>query len=172
VCYDFFYNVCLNYLRFWEEFSEISSKMSKRLHVKYSLFLSNFNETWIFSTDLRKKLKYEVLSKSVHWEPSCSMFTEGLTDARTDGHDEAFRNFANAPASRYLALPTWKRYLTRLWRLTSAVQNLSRAPFTNKYFRESLCANSLVSLEKNNLIRHSSNSKKCFLLYCSNEMPR
>jgi hypothetical protein len=26
------------------EFSEISSKMSKRLHVKYPLFLSDFNE--------------------------------------------------------------------------------------------------------------------------------
>jgi hypothetical protein len=29
--------------------------MSKRLHVKYPLFLSDFNETLIFSTDFRKK---------------------------------------------------------------------------------------------------------------------
>ena len=35
-----------------------------------------------------KKLKDQVSSKSVQWEPSCSM--------RTDGH-ETFRNFANAP---------------------------------------------------------------------------
>jgi hypothetical protein len=29
--------------------------MSKRLHVKYPLFLSDFSEIWIFSTDIRKK---------------------------------------------------------------------------------------------------------------------
>jgi hypothetical protein len=28
-----------------DKFSEISSKMSKRLHVKYSSFLSDFDET-------------------------------------------------------------------------------------------------------------------------------
>jgi hypothetical protein len=33
----------------------MSSKMSKRFHVKYSLFLSDFNEILIFSTDFQKK---------------------------------------------------------------------------------------------------------------------
>jgi hypothetical protein len=40
----------------------------------------------IFSTDFRKNLKYQVLTKSVQWEQSCSM--------RTDGHDEANSRFS------------------------------------------------------------------------------
>ena len=44
----------------------------KSLHVKYSLLLSDFNESWIFATEFRKELKCQVSSKSVQWEPSCS----------------------------------------------------------------------------------------------------
>jgi hypothetical protein len=36
--------------------------MSKRLHVKYPLFLSDCNETWIFSTDFEKKKKAQILN--------------------------------------------------------------------------------------------------------------
>jgi hypothetical protein len=43
------------------------------LHVKYLLFLSDFNETWIFSTDIRQTPKYKISWKSVNWEPSCSI---------------------------------------------------------------------------------------------------
>ena len=38
-------------------------KISSSLHVKYPLFLSHFNETCIFSTVFRKKLKYLILWK-------------------------------------------------------------------------------------------------------------
>jgi len=50
------------------------------VRVKYRLLLSDFNETWIFPTDFPKIFKYQISWKSVQWEPSCSMRTEGRTD--------------------------------------------------------------------------------------------
>jgi len=70
-------------------------KMDISLHRKYQLFVSDFNETWIFSTHLRKTLKHQISSKSIHWEPRCSTRTDGRTDKTKKV--VAFRNFANAP---------------------------------------------------------------------------
>ena len=53
------------------------------LHVKYMLFLSDFNETVIFSTGFRIFLKYPISRQSVAWEPSFSMQTGGQTDRQT-----------------------------------------------------------------------------------------
>jgi hypothetical protein len=55
------------------------------LHVKYPLFLLDFNETWTFDTDFRKILKYQISLKPIEWEPNCSMPTDG----RLQRHDEA-----------------------------------------------------------------------------------
>jgi len=49
------------------------------LHVKYPLFLSDFNVTWIFSTYLRKRPKYKISWKCVQWGVSCTMRTGGRT---------------------------------------------------------------------------------------------
>jgi hypothetical protein len=70
--------------------SEILSYMWKRFLVKYPLFLSDFNETWIFSTNFRKSLKYQISLKYVQWEPSCSM----RTDKQICGYDDTNRRFS------------------------------------------------------------------------------
>jgi len=69
------------------------------LQVKYALFLSDFNQTWTASTDFLKTLKYQISSKSVQWEPSCSKQTGRQTDKTK--LIVAFLNSVNAP-ERYV----------------------------------------------------------------------
>jgi hypothetical protein len=74
-----------------------STNLSKTLHIlrriqwhtiihvhrsscKVPLLLSDFNDTWIFSTDFQSIVKYQISWKSVQWEPSCSMRTDRQTD--------------------------------------------------------------------------------------------
>jgi hypothetical protein len=59
------------------------------LHVKYPLFLPDFNETWILLTRFKKILRYQISWKSVQWEPSCSMRMDGQMNI----HDEANSRF-------------------------------------------------------------------------------
>ena len=66
-----------------------------RFNAKYSLFLSDFNEIWIFPTDFWKTLKYQISWKSVQWAPSSFMQTDGRADMRKAR--VAFCNFAKAP---------------------------------------------------------------------------
>ena len=53
------------------------------LHVKYRLFLLDFNQSWIFRTDFSKN------PQSIQWQPRCSM----RTDRQTDRHDKAKSRF-------------------------------------------------------------------------------
>ena len=75
------------------------------LHVKYRLFLSDFNQTWFFQTEFKKTLKYKNVIKI--------LLVEAETDGRTDGETDmtkltvAFRNFANALEKRYVMFLRW-----------------------------------------------------------------
>ena len=89
-CFHLLYNIYLKGFSLYDEYSDIWSKTSSGLHVKYALFLSDFNENWISLTDLRKILKYQISWKSVYWEPSCFM----RTDRRKGGHYEADSRFS------------------------------------------------------------------------------
>ena len=65
--------------------------MSKSLHVKYPLFLSDFNETSIFSIDFRK-------SSNITFHQNPSKGSRVVLYGQTDMTKQtlAFRNFANA----------------------------------------------------------------------------
>ena len=51
------------------------------------LFLSDFNEPWIFSTGFRKILKYQISWKSIEWELNFSMRTDGHTHRHDTWYD-------------------------------------------------------------------------------------
>ena len=51
MCFHFLYNFCLKHFSFYEESSERLPQTYVRLHVTYPLFLPDFNETRIFSTE-------------------------------------------------------------------------------------------------------------------------
>jgi hypothetical protein len=71
------------------------------LHVKYPLFLSDYTESLIFSTDFRKIFKYHISWKSVYLESTSSMRTDRWAEEWTGRQTDmtnltiAFVNYVN-----------------------------------------------------------------------------
>jgi len=74
------------------------------LHVKSLLFISDFNETSIFFDRFSKVLNYQISLKSIQWEPSFTLRTDGQTDRQTGMMKltVAFCNFADEPKKNAL----------------------------------------------------------------------
>jgi hypothetical protein len=71
--------------------------MYRDLHVKYPLFLSNFNETRIFSTDFSRNTQISNFIKIRGVEAElfyAEEETDRQTDGRTDRHDAANSRFS------------------------------------------------------------------------------
>jgi hypothetical protein len=65
--------------------------MWKRLHVKYALLLSDFNETWVSQHIL------ENLNTKFYQNPSVEIelfHADGQLDGPSEGHDEANSHFS------------------------------------------------------------------------------
>jgi len=77
-----------------KNWARYDKKKYVELHVKYLLFLSDFNKPWIFWKNFRKIFTYKIPWISIQWELNCSM----RTDKRTDMIKliVAFRKFAKA----------------------------------------------------------------------------
>jgi hypothetical protein len=93
MCFHFLYNFVWNISHSKKKWGNIIIN-TICLHVKYTLFLSYFNKTWIFSTHVREILN-QILWKSFEVELSVSIRAGGPTDMIKT--IVAFRSFANTP---------------------------------------------------------------------------
>jgi hypothetical protein len=87
--------ICLQHFSYKEVFTAIVSYLFVGILVKCPWFLSDLNQTWIFSANFQKIPQHQISWKSIQWEPSCSTWTDGWTNMRK--LIVTFHNFVNVP---------------------------------------------------------------------------
>jgi len=87
-------------------------------YVKYLSFVSDFNDSWIFWMDFRRMVKYQISSKSVQWELSCSTRMDGQTDVTKLGDlflwfgECAYKRISHLHHFRSLKIPSGCVYVS------------------------------------------------------------
>jgi hypothetical protein len=95
MCFDILYELFLKYFSLKEEFGEILWYIYVGFNMNYTLLLSDCLQTWIFSTDFQKILKYVILWHDVQWDSIHFMRAVGRTGGgRIGRYDEANSNFS------------------------------------------------------------------------------
>jgi hypothetical protein len=92
MCVFVFSTVVLTYFSFQNKRKDMWSKIYIDLHVKYPIFLSELNGTWIFLADFRKNMQ-TYNGKKIRPVWAQLFHTCKHRDRQMDGHDEANRRF-------------------------------------------------------------------------------
>ena len=123
MCFYFLYKFCPNHLSFQEEFCEISSKMSKRLHVKYPFC----------RISMKFEFSQQIFEKAVNsnFNQNRPMEAELLhADRRTCSWYSLFailRTLLKTRTKRINSLPTYRCFLNSKVRLQHVLQCQSTA---------------------------------------------
>ena len=93
------YNVCFDFLYMLSKALVILRRIQRDIVVNVKTFsckvlviLTGFERNLNFPNSFKKKLKYQISSKSVHWEPGCSIQADGQT-VRQDEANSRFSSF-------------------------------------------------------------------------------
>jgi hypothetical protein len=100
-CFDFLYHIHLKHLILTAT-ERLTIKYFIGRHVKYPLFLSDFNKTSILRQMIRKTLKYQISWRSVEWEPVAAQVAGYTTNTR-DEHQAHQRDSNPDPINRAAA---------------------------------------------------------------------
>ena len=131
ICFDFLYNICLQYFSFWEEFRRILSQIHISLHAKSPLFCHNFMKFHFYRRIFGKPLNIKFFLKFIQWERSWFR-----ADRKANRHDDSNSRFSQLfeRAERLHIM----QFLVRLfpaafsYYLFSSYANISSQYFTTK----------------------------------------